>query len=74
MPRYHFTVQSEAVIRGDPDGTQFDDDAAAETHALRMIRAMKQGGGYADAALSMLIEDEDGRLVSQVRFADVTRA
>ena len=72
MPRYHFTIKGDTINRGDPDGTQLDDDAAAETRALRVIRELKQGGGYDDPGLTMVIEDEDGRMVSEVLFSDVT--
>jgi hypothetical protein len=68
MPRYHFIIRWPDREHGDPAGTQLADDTAARTYALRVIRELKEGGGYDDPELAMVVTDADGRAIFSIPF------
>jgi hypothetical protein len=70
MPLYYFLIEFADRQHGDDEGTWLPDDAAAQGHALRIIRELKEGGGYDDTGLVMIVRDESGREVLRVSFAE----
>jgi hypothetical protein len=62
MPRYCFILRwPDWRQHRDDEGTDLPNDAAARDYAHRMIRELKEGGGYDEPGLEMVITDESGR-------------
>jgi hypothetical protein len=68
VPRYHFAIDHGAFCNADESGTDLSDDAAARNHAQRIIRELKQGGGYDDPRLCLIVTDSSGREVAVLSF------
>jgi hypothetical protein len=63
VPRYFFVLQSSDGEDDDADGTVLPNDAAARKYAERIVRELKEAGGYDDPGLSIKVKkDSDGEL------------
>ena len=68
MPRYFFIVEGEHHHDSDDDGTQLDHPEAARLHAKRIIRELRDGGGYDDPRLALLVKDTTGEVLFGLPF------
>jgi hypothetical protein len=64
----YFAVDHGDFCNSDGSGTELSDDAAARNHAQRIIRELKEGGGYDDPRLSLIVTDSSGREVAVLSF------
>ena len=46
LPSYHFVIRCPDRDHVDPTGARFQNVAAARRYAERVIRELKEGGGY----------------------------
>jgi hypothetical protein len=65
MTRYFFIIRWES---DDPEGTLLPSESAARLYANRIIRELKDAGGYDDPGLMMIVEDADARVVFAAPF------
>jgi hypothetical protein len=70
MHRYFFVIQWAPDEHDDHSGTLLSNDDAARSHALRIIRELKAGGGYDEDGLSMIVKDAARKTVLTVPFAE----
>jgi hypothetical protein len=68
LPRYYFVIQWPDREHGDNHGTVLPDDAAARNYAERVIRELKESGGYDDPGLSMIVRNEAGKQIFVIPF------
>ena len=66
--RYFFILQWPDHQHDDPHGTDFPNDKAAQNYAKRIVRELKQAGGYDDPNLKMIVKDADGDVVHIIPF------
>jgi hypothetical protein len=52
----------------DANGTLLSDDAAALNYADRLIRQLKDAGGYSDPNLMVIVRDQMKRVVLSIPF------
>ena len=69
MPRYYFIIQFRDRRHDDPSGTSLPDHGAAQAYALRVIRELKDSGGYDDPDVTMIVKDASGREIFSIPFA-----
>jgi hypothetical protein len=69
MPRYYFVIQFGDRTHDDPSGTSLRDHAAARSYALRVIRELKEGGGYDEPDVTMIVKDASGQEIFSIPFA-----
>ena len=68
MPRYFFALYGpDDEIISDPTGTILADKFQAIAHAKRIVRELKDGGGY-DAGWALVVTDDDGDEVASLPF------
>jgi len=71
VPRYFFNVEGPGHGGGvgdDPFGSEFPTDASAFDCAKRIIRELKNAGGYEDPGLTMVVKLESGTTVFAIPF------
>ena len=68
MVPYYFAVDGYGEHHEDRGRSLMADDAAALAHALRIIRDLRNSGGYEDDALTMVVRDGDGRTLFRIPF------
>jgi hypothetical protein len=71
MPRYFFHIH-DAQDFHDNDGTVLDDDTAARAQAITTAGAMLRDKGetfWSGAEWHMIVADESGRVVCELRFS-----
>ena len=71
MPRYYFHIEGpghDDDVGHDPNGTIFVNDATAFDYAQRIIRELREAGGYDDPQLTMLVKSEAGRTIFAIPF------
>jgi hypothetical protein len=68
VPRYYFAVDHGDHCHEDGSGTDLPTDAAARDYAERVIRELREGGGY-DAPQLRIIVTESNRTVFVLPFA-----
>ena len=68
LPRYHFVIRWPDRDRVDPQGTGFPDVASARRYAEQVVRELKEGGGYDDPELLLVVTDGDGNQIFSVPF------
>ena len=71
MGRYFFVIKNGPIEGNDEEGTPFHADHEARDYALRVIRELKEGGGYDEGDWTMIVFAEGGRQVCSVRFSAV---
>jgi hypothetical protein len=70
--QYFFVIRNGPTEGNDEDGTPLHDDDEARNYALRIIRELKEGGGYDDAGWRMIVFAEGGRQVCRMPFSAAT--
>lgn len=68
LPRYYFILQRPDRVHDDRQGTVLPDEAAARNYAGRVIRELKEGGGYDDPASTMIVKNEARETVFSIPF------
>ena len=68
--RYFFDLEDGEPPFRDPDGALFPGPDAARTHAEQIVRELKEGGGYDDPLLVLLVKDENGTAIFSIPFVD----
>jgi hypothetical protein len=68
MPRYFFVIEGDDHPDSGDDGTQLDHPEAARLHAKRIIRELRDAGGYDDPSLALFVKDTSGEVLSSVPF------
>ncbi len=71
MPRYYFHIEGpghDDHVGHDPNGTDFPTDTSAFDYAKRIIRELREAGGYDDPGLTMLVKSESGNTIFAVPF------
>lgn len=66
--RYFFVVRWPDHDDNDEDGTLFLSKSAALAYARRIVRELKEVGGYDGLALTMVVEDENGTVIHSIPF------
>ena len=59
MPRYFFVLHTPHRRHDDPHGTQSLNPEAAQAHAQRIVRELRESGGHAIDG-TMVVYDETG--------------
>jgi len=65
---YYFEVRGYREEHDDRGGTLMPNDEAALTHARRIIRELREAGGYEDAALTMIVRNSAGKTLYSIPF------
>jgi len=69
VPRYFFILQWDAArSHDDATGTMLPNDQAARSYAERVVRELKEAGGYDDPGLTMVVKNAAGRTVFSLPF------
>jgi hypothetical protein len=69
MPRYYFIIRKpNETDHDDPDGTDLPRDTDALDYANRIIRELKQGGGYGERGTAMIVKTDASRVVFIIPF------
>jgi hypothetical protein len=69
MARYFFIVMwPDGRSRGDEEGMELSDDRGAQAYAQRIIRELREGGGYDDPGLHMIVRNEAGKQLFVIPF------
>jgi hypothetical protein len=69
VARYYFVVRWSDREHEDRDGTELPGPEAARDYARRIIRELKDGGGYDEPGLIMVVTDAEGKIVYTEPFA-----
>jgi hypothetical protein len=71
MPRYFFVVCApDGEVHDDTGGTDFPDKSGALAYARRIIRELKEAGGYDDPGWALIMRDEGGDDIAVLPFSD----
>ena len=65
---YYFDVRGYGDRSDDRGGTLMPNDEAALAYARRIIRELRQAGGYNDPALTMIVRNSAGKTVYSIPF------
>lgn len=68
LPKYFFVIRWPDHEHDDDFGTRLASDDAALRYAERIIRELKEGGGYNQPGLQMVVQNEDRRTIFVVPF------
>jgi len=74
LPRYFFRLRGASEGVNDPDGEEFENDAAARNHVTVSIRMMLEEGSRTSTDYVSLVFDvmnEEGQLIATVPFNEV---
>lgn len=66
--RYFFVIRWPDHVDDDDDGTLFLESSAALAYARRIIKELKQAGGYDEPGLMMIVESEDREFIYSIPF------
>ncbi len=69
MARYYFILQWPDHEHKDPEGTDLPGPEAARAYARRIVRELKEGGGYDDPRLTVVVRDSNGKTICAEPFA-----
>ncbi len=70
MTRYFFVLEGLGDTHDDRVGTLLPDDGAAEAYARRIIRELKEAGGYDDPRLAMIVLSELRQALFTIPFSN----
>ncbi len=65
---YYFDVRGYGDFNDDRGGKLMPNDEAALDYAFRMIRELRQIGGYDDAGLTLIVRNAAGQTVFSIPF------
>jgi hypothetical protein len=68
VPRYHFVAKWLDREHDDPEGTVLQDEEEARRFATRIIRELKEGGGYDEPDVFIVVRDDQGKEVLTLSF------
>jgi hypothetical protein len=68
MPRYYFVLRWPDQEGQDKVGTVLASDDDTLGHAKRVIRELKEDGGYDGPNLMMIVKDESGTVLRSIPF------
>lgn len=68
LTRYHFVLQGDGESHNDRSGTVLPSDDAALAYAKRIVRELKEAGGYDHPSLKMIVKNSAGAVVHLVPF------
>jgi hypothetical protein len=68
MPRYHFVVKWPDREHDDPEGAVLQDEEEARRFAVRIIRELKESGGYHEPDVFIVVRDDQGKEVLTLSF------
>jgi hypothetical protein len=68
MPRYFFDIEGQDQYLEDDSGYEFADLKSAVLYAERVIRELKNDGGWDDPRLAIIVKDENGVILSSIPF------
>jgi len=75
IPRYYFVLHGpNNETHDDLGGTDFPDKLGALSYGMRVIRELKEAGGYDDAGWTMVVKDGGGGEIMSLPFADPERS
>jgi hypothetical protein len=66
--RYFFVIRWPDHNDDDAEGTLFLSKSAALAYAERIIRELKEAGGYDEPGLTMIVRDHDDNVVYSIPF------
>lgn len=66
--RYFFSLQWADRLHDDLDGTPLPSDADALAYAKRIIRELKEAGGYDDPGIKMIVKNTNGKVLCSIPF------
>ena len=66
--RYYFVIRWPDHDDDDAEGTLFLSRSAALAYAQRIIRELKEAGGYEQPGLTMLVRNADGEVLYSIPF------
>ena len=66
--RYFFVIRWPDRDDDDKEGTLFLCKTAALAYAERIIKELKEAGGYDEPGLTMIVANEDGEIVYAIPF------
>lgn len=76
--RFYFIVSGPDWAHDGPDGTALPNNDAAIAFARRIIRELRESGGYDDPALTLIVKDRSKKVVAVIPFnleaTDVTQS
>ena len=65
---YYFDIRGYSDIHDDRGGTLMPNDEAALAYARRIIRELREAGGYDDPALTLMVRNCAGKTVYSIPF------
>ena len=68
MPRYFFALHWPDQACDDAGGIALAGQDDAQAYARRVIRELKEGGGYDAPGLTMVVRDHTGKTIHSIRF------
>lgn len=70
MARYFFNVQGpdHDGVGDDLDGTELPSDDSAQDYAQRIIHALRNGGGYSEVGLVLVVKSDAGAMIFAIPF------
>jgi hypothetical protein len=68
MTQYFFVIHRVGSSNRDCEGMYLPDNESAKSHALQVVRVLKEDGGYEDPALFITVEDRDGGVIFSFPF------
>jgi len=68
VEKYFFIVSGPDELHDDGIGTPLPNDAAARAYAERIIKELKEAGGYDDPYLTMIVKNERRQTVFTILF------
>lgn len=69
MSKYHFILRRADRRHDDRHGTVLPDDRTARDYAERIVRELKEAGGYDDPNLTMVVVNVGRQIVFSIPFA-----
>ncbi len=65
---YYFDIKGYGEEHDDRGGTLMPNDEAALAYAWRIIRELREAGGYDDTSLSLIVRNAAGKTVYSIPF------
>lgn len=66
--RYFFVIRWPDHDDDDEEGTLFLSRSAALGYAQRIVRELKEAGGYDEPGLMMIVTDDTGKVIYSIPF------
>jgi hypothetical protein len=74
MPLYFFFLCGpDDETHDDVHGTDLADQSSALAHGKRIIRELKEAGGYDDPGWTLTIRNDEGEMLALLPFSDINR-